>query len=89
MDSRLKLIEKLKLQLSGHIYVGEKKLDGWKEPLPFYTFKCPIHGYVTTYAMGHNKRLVCPLCIEELLKEDKDTMEQDVASYTQILNETT
>lgn len=89
MDSRLKLIDRLNLQLSGHIYIGEKKMAGWKEPLPFYTFKCPIHGYVTTYAMGHKKRLVCPLCIEELQKEENYTMEQDVESYPQILDETT
>ena len=89
MDSRLKLIDRLNLQLSGHIYIGEKKMDGWKESLPFYMFKCPIHGYVTTYAMGHNEHLVCPLCIKELMVEDVDILEKDMESFPQILSETT
>lgn len=78
MDNRIKLIEKLKIQLSGNIYIGEKKMNGWKESLPFYMFKCPIHGYVTTYVMGHDNNLICPICIKEILKENKNSIKEDV-----------
>jgi len=49
--------------------MGEEKMDGWKDALPFYMFRCPIHGIVTAYAMGHRKLLVCPVCIEQFLRE--------------------
>ena len=29
-----------------------------------YAFKCPIHGYVESYAHASNGRLICPKCIE-------------------------
>ena len=28
-----------------------------------YAFKCPIHGYVESYAHASNGRLICPKCI--------------------------
>ncbi|MFC1802857.1 hypothetical protein ACFL0D_02700 [Thermoproteota archaeon] len=65
MDSRLKLLEKLKIKLSGHLYVGDEIRDGWKEPAPFYIFKCPIHGYVKSYVRGYSERLECPDCLKE------------------------
>ena len=40
-ERRLNLIEKLKIQLKGHIYIGNEKREGWKEAAPFYMFKCP------------------------------------------------
>ena len=64
-DPRLKLLEKIRLQLTGNIYVGDKQLDGWTEPLPHYIFKCPIHGIVSSYPAGHDETLMCPLCLEE------------------------
>jgi hypothetical protein len=66
MDSRLKLMEKIKIQLNGNLYVGNEKRDGWKEPAPFYIFKCPIHGYVKNYARGFDERLECPDCLQEV-----------------------
>ena len=66
MDERIKLLEKLKIQLQGHVYVGEEKREGWKEPASMYIFKCPKHSYVKSNAKGFSKRLECPLCLEEL-----------------------
>ena len=66
MDKRIKLIEKLKIQLQGHLYVGEEKKEGWKEPSPVYMFKCPKHGYVKNRVKGYNERLECPDCLKEL-----------------------
>ena len=71
MDSRIKLLERLKIQLKGHIYLGEEIKAGWKEPIPYYMFKCPKHGYVKNYAKGHDEILECPECIKELKKEQK------------------
>ena len=51
--------------LSGYTYIGDEKLEGWKEPAPFYIFKCPKHGYVKTYRMGYNELLICPECLKE------------------------
>ena len=72
MDGRLKLIDRLKILLSGHLYVGDEIKEGWKEPLPFYVFICPKHGLVKNYAKGYDKRLECPLCAEEE-KEREET----------------
>ena len=66
MDERIKLIEKLKIQLQGRIYVGEEIKEGWKKPASMYIFKCPKHGYVKSNVKGYNKRLECPLCLEEI-----------------------
>ena len=66
MDERIKLIEKLKIQLQGRIYIGEEIKDGWKKPASMYMFKCPKHGYVKSNVKGYNERLECPLCLEEI-----------------------
>ena len=51
--------------LNGYMYVGDEKLEGWKEPVPFYIFKCPKHGLVKTYKMGYGDVLICPECLKE------------------------
>ena len=69
MDDRLGLLEKLKLKLSGNVYVGKQMKEGWKESLPFYAFKCPKHGIVKSYTKGYENKLECPNCIEEEKKK--------------------
>ena len=64
-DPRIKLLQRLKLQLNGYLYVGDRLKEGWKEPLPHYAFKCPIHGIVIDYPHGYEQRLECPKCREE------------------------
>jgi hypothetical protein len=66
METRIKLLSRLKIQLKGHICLGFIKKDGWKEPAPVYVFKCPIHGYVQSVVRGYNERLECPICLQEL-----------------------
>ena len=68
MDEKIEILKRLKISLSGHLYLGDQMKEGWKKSLPFYLFKCPIHGLVKSYPKGHSKRLDCPLCQEELLK---------------------
>jgi len=71
LDERIKLLERLKIQLQGHIYIGNEKREGWKDSAPFYMFKCPKHGYVKNYVKGFDNRLECPKCIEEMKKAKK------------------
>ena len=72
MDPRISLLNRLKLRLSGYVYVEDRIELGWREPLPFYLFKCPVHGYVESYQHGYDKKLVCPKCLEELRKEQEE-----------------
>ena len=73
MDERIRLLEKLKIQLQGHVYVGKEKKEGWKTSAPIYMFKCPKHGYVKNTVKGFIERLECPHCLEEL-KDTKETV---------------
>jgi hypothetical protein len=66
LDKRIKLLQKLKIQLQGHVRVGEEQKEGWKTPTPVYMFNCQKHGYVKSNAKGYSKRLECPQCLEEL-----------------------
>jgi len=71
MDPRIKLIERLKIQLKGYVYVGDRKEEGWTKELPYYAFRCPEHGIVYDYPHGYKQRLECPLCREERIREKK------------------
>ena len=52
MDKRIKLLNRLKMQLSGYVYTGHKSRDGWRGELPHYQFECPVHGLVENYPSG-------------------------------------
>jgi hypothetical protein len=65
LDKRNKLLQKLKIQLQGHVRVGEEQKEGWKTPTPVYMFNCQKHGYVKSKSKGYRKRLECPQCLEE------------------------
>ena len=58
----LNLWQRLKLQLSGYVYVGDRQKEGWKGPLPHYAFRCSVHGLVENYPHGYEQRLECPKC---------------------------
>ena len=70
LDPRIKLLERLKLHLKGHVYVGDRVKEEWKEPIPHYAFKCPKHGIVVDYLHGYRQRLDCPICKEEAEKDE-------------------
>ena len=61
-------LQKLRISFWGKIPIGEKIREGWKGPIMFYAFSCPIHGYVDNYPHGYNGRLICPKCIEDKMK---------------------
>lgn len=85
MDGRIRLLDRLKIQLQGQVYAGTEKKRGWKEPLPFYMFKCPIHGYVKNYATGYGETLICPLCIKE--KHDHKDADNENMETMQVVEE--
>ena len=66
LDKRIELLDRLKLRLQGHLYIGDEKIGDSEETVPFYVLKCPKHGYVKTYVRGFQARLDCPKCIKEL-----------------------
>jgi len=63
---RLTILQLIKLRLEGYVYVGDQIRVGWKNPIPFYAFRCPIHGIVVDWARGYDERLECPKCKKEL-----------------------
>jgi len=75
MDNRIKLLDRLKIQLQGYLYIGNEKKEGWKKSAPVYMFKCPIHGYVKSIARGYNGRLECPFCVADLKNSPPLTIE--------------
>jgi hypothetical protein len=79
MSDHIKLIERLKIQLQGHISVGHEQRNGWKEPVEFYRFKCPVHGYVKNYVKGHDKRLECPECHMEKKENLSDDIQLEIS----------
>ena len=56
-------VQKFLIAFNGKIKVGERTHEGWKDPIMFYAFNCPIHGIVEDNPHG-NGRLICPKCIE-------------------------
>jgi len=64
-EKALSLWWRLRMQLSGYIYVGDRQRRNWKGPLPHYAFMCPVHGVVESYPHGYDQRLECPKCMEE------------------------
>ena len=66
-----------------NVYLGQYKKLGWTGELPFYAFKCPVHGVVVDYPHGYwapfkgtypvevkgvLSQLYCPLCAKETVK---------------------
>jgi hypothetical protein len=68
------LLRRLKIlvyELLGWTYpIGERTEPGWKGPLMFYRFKCPIHGYQESRLYGIKEFLVCPVCGNAKLHEE-------------------
>jgi hypothetical protein len=64
-ESTLPLLRRLQLRLLGYAYIGHRRQPEWKGALPFYAFRCGVHGLVEDYPHGYNKRLDCSLCLRE------------------------
>ena len=68
MDSRISIINRLRIQLRGHINRGVKEHPETKAKIEYFAFKCPIHGIVEDYPHGHARILECPKCRENKAK---------------------
>ncbi len=62
---KLTLIQKIKLKINGRVYLEHRTKHGWRGSLPFYAFRCPIHGIVIDYPHGVDDSLSCTKCWEE------------------------
>jgi hypothetical protein len=71
MDTKMRMLDRLKIMLQGYFYIEDRTMPGWIGALPFYAFKCPFHGIVESYPHGHAKMLVCPKCLKEKEKEEQ------------------
>jgi len=49
--------------------VGFDQRINWSGELPFYEWKCNIHGLVQNYEQGHDLFLECPDCQKIRLDE--------------------
>jgi len=61
-ETEMSFAERIKMRLNGYIYIGQRTMPGWRGSLPFYTFKCPVHGWVESYPHGYDRKLICPFC---------------------------
>ena len=61
----MNLWQRFNLWLRGYVYMGHRRRPGWSGSLPFYMFRCPIHGLVENYPAGYEEKLRCPHCTEE------------------------
>jgi hypothetical protein len=64
LASNLSSYHILKIRLSGSVFIGNFRLPGWSDELPFYAFKCEKHGFVVNYPTGYEQRLICPFCVD-------------------------
>jgi len=74
----LTLIQKFKLKINGQVYIEHRTRPRWKGSLPFYAFKCPVHGIVIDYAHGVDDFLSCPKCWEDKFGNIKPVKEFEV-----------
>ena len=49
--------------------LGKHRKPDWTGDLPFYAFKCKLHGVVVNYPQGHAQILRCPECDRESREE--------------------
>jgi hypothetical protein len=63
--SGLSFFQLLMLMIQGSVLIANLKLDGWRDKIPIYLFKCEKHGYQLTYPQGHMMRIMCPKCAKE------------------------
>lgn len=53
-------------------FVGYWVVDGWKQPLPFYSWYCDIcKKQVVNYYTTHYETLKCPICIKKMIDETR------------------
>jgi len=64
-EKDLTMFQRLQLQTSGSVAVGNYIREGWSGDLTFYAFRCQKHGLVCDYQHGFDDVLSCPKCLDE------------------------
>jgi hypothetical protein len=65
--SGLNIFQLLILMIQGSVLIANLKLEGWRDKMPLYLYKCKEHGYQLTYPQGHMMIIRCPKCAQELI----------------------
>ena len=61
---RLSLLQRIKLNLFGHVNISNGMVYGWKGQTRLLAIKCKYHGVVVGVLLGSERRVRCPLCNE-------------------------
>jgi len=61
----MNILQWVSLKILGYAYIGRRRRPGWSGALPFYRFRCKVHGIVENYPQGYAEILRCPKCDEE------------------------
>ena len=67
-EKDLTMFQRLQLQISGDVPIGNFTRPGWSGDLTFYAFRCRKHGLVCDYLHGYDEVLSCPKCMDEKIK---------------------
>ena len=65
--TKIKLYQKIKIKVFGHVFFKKIKLGGWINSLDCHIIKCKKHGYQLTYPVGWRRRLICRECLAEAI----------------------
>ncbi|TET71986.1 hypothetical protein E3J39_03495 [Candidatus Bathyarchaeota archaeon] len=61
---RLSLLQRIKLNLFGHVNISNGLVNGWKGRTRLLAIKCKDHGVVVGMLLGSERQVRCPLCNE-------------------------
>ena len=76
---KLSLLQKIILKISGSVFIGYEKREGWSQKNSIYAVKCPKHGLYSSAPHGfYNALPQCPKCIREMVKEIELTKQKNL-----------
>lgn len=62
---KARLWERIVYRRGDAMLLGFDQRPGWLGELPFYRWRCNLHGYVEGYPTGYDRRLECAQCLAE------------------------
>jgi hypothetical protein len=73
---KLTLLQKFKIRLGRPVYLGRRSKPGWIGTLPYYAFRCRVHGIVVDYPAGQDETLSCYVCFREKWRAESQGVEE-------------
>jgi len=68
----LSLRQKIVLKITGSVFIGKEKREGWSEANKTYVVKCSKHGLYSGMCHGYDDLLPqCPKCLEEVIEQNR------------------